>query len=281
MGWTLLVVVLSQAGDPAAAVLLSRRAGVDQARAEAVTREVERTLAEQGVRLALPPGGWARRAACVGEQDPVACDGDVACLAQRGGRFEVPLVVGVEVGGLDDDLVIRLAAVDTARVIVVAESTVAVPASQPLASALGQALPAFSEQVKKALPPPPPRPQLSAAVEARLAPSVAPSARSLAWIPAVAGGALAAGGLYLLGQAAAHSSTLSTPEAARGIELAQAAQLRAEGERAQTVGVVLVGAAGAALITSGAMLLFGGSKDLRVGAVIGPRGGALSASMRF
>ena len=279
----LVAVVLAQSSQPGVAVVISRTTGVTRERAVAVSREVEDVLKAQGVPVAGDAPAWSRRAACVGENDPATCDGDAACLAKLAGKLEVPIIVGVEVGAIDSDLALRVVAIEAEKGQLLAERTVIASGTQPLAAPLTPELAEFSTTVSRAVPPPRPKPAAPVVViDTPVAPAPAgPSVRAFAWAPAIAGGALAATGLYFLGQAQARSDTLSGEGSARGIDLAQAAELRAQGTQAQTVGVVMVASAGAAFAASAAMLLFGGPKQVQVSAIAGPSGGAVVARGSF
>ena len=105
------------------------------------------------------------------------------------------------------------------------------------------------------------------------------TARQRAWIPAIAGAAVAAGGAACLGLASARASALDAELAARAQVTPAALQLATEGKTLQTVGWVGAGVGVAALLGAGAMFLFGGEPAVAPQVSVTPTGASIGVTV--
>src|SRR6185436_8051867 len=92
-----IALLLSQAAEPGALVLVTRRVAIAPKLAETVAQQVRGALAAAGVPAPFSDDEAARRLLALGVKDAARCDANTACIVEFGLQLLVQNVVSLDV----------------------------------------------------------------------------------------------------------------------------------------------------------------------------------------
>ncbi len=186
----------------------------------------------------------------------LGCEDQGACVAELASALGAEGVLLGDVGHFTDVFQVNLKVLSGRDASVLASFSERVGSEKQVLEALERGARVLSREVHRRLGRP-------------LADGVAsPSARSLAWIPAVGGGVVAAAGGVLVGLAAGDYAALTTTGGS-ALSPSQAQAYASGGALKRNLGVAALGVGGAALVTSLVMVIAGGAQSP---VAIGPLG---------
>lgn len=180
-----LLAVLSQAPAQGAAqnelaVLVSRRLGVSEVRAQGLARKVVEHLKEQGFDRVPEPAQSAKALAVLGVEDSAACEGKRECVAGLGRVLRAWGVLSMDLADIDGTMAIHFELLESDTGTQLAVQDVALPSKKVEVELVGQLKPLVAA-VQAAAPPPaePPAPKAEPRPQARQPPGDAPVAAKL------------------------------------------------------------------------------------------------------
>ncbi len=176
----------------------------------------------------------------------LGCEQNSSCVAELASALGADGVVAGDVGHFGDVYQVNLKVLSGANAAVLGSFSERVGSKQQVLDALERGARALSTQTHTSLGRPVPGP-----IEGNHA-----SARSLAWVPAVGGGALAVAGGVLFGLAFSDYSALTTS----GPVITDGPGVAAAGKLKYWLGIGGLALGGAALVTSLLMAVLGGSE---------------------
>ncbi len=149
----LLLSMLVVTQTPTSVVVITRRAGVAPAEAQALANQVSTVLTQQQVPVALAPDAVIQQLKKLGLPDAASCAGKRDCIVELGRQLKVTWVFSVSVARVEKDrsMSIELVNVDDGSTL---EKDGLVLAAK--AGVTAEGLAAFVAAVKKRLAPPPP-----------------------------------------------------------------------------------------------------------------------------
>lgn len=139
------------APPPAVAVVVSRRVAVSKELADAVARQVVDALTGAGMPGVMAFDDAQKKLAAAGVADPSTCQAKRACLAKLATALQAQVIVGVDVGAVQDDTAVSVEAVGAADGLRLAQRSFLAP-TEALQSAAQAELALFAAAAQTALP---------------------------------------------------------------------------------------------------------------------------------
>jgi hypothetical protein len=122
-----IALMLSQAAEPGALVLVTRRVSVAPKVAADAARDVRLALATAGVLEPIAAEETTQRLLALGVRDPTRCEAKKACIVEFGRQLHVQNIVSLDLAPLGKDVLIHAEAYRVADEVRLAEQTSVVP----------------------------------------------------------------------------------------------------------------------------------------------------------